>query len=259
MRSPASSTARFGADGIHRRGFHPFPTPCKFIALMPQWDFLNFLSRARPPLSGLSRPDAGAGDRPHRGGRHRGRGPCRDGGRVGSSCGAARGRLRRPAFDWCAKAGLEVEDLGAPMDVLGSAIGRRPDDPDAIMGVFEAGHICVVINRGDYWQCGYVIPKDSFAAVHGGGLRVPRPAGAHHAVVRGPGRRARLDWDQIKLLTVAVDRLKRWYRQRPHLHRRCRSRNVAGRRRRHQSRRAGRGCRRQHSGVAAAGWCGRRR
>src|SRR5258708_9579413 len=61
------------------------------------------------------------------------------------------------------KAGLEVDNLGAPMDVLWFQMRRKPDDPAETMGAFEAGRILVVINRGDYWQCGYVIPKGSFA------------------------------------------------------------------------------------------------
>jgi 2-polyprenyl-6-methoxyphenol hydroxylase-like FAD-dependent oxidoreductase len=111
------------------------------------------------------------------------------------------------------KAGLVVENLGAPMDVLWFRVRRKPDDPAETMGVFEAGHIFVVINRGDYWQCGYVIPKGSFDEVRRGGLAqfCAQLAGTMPLFADRVGELA--DWGQIKLLTVAVDRLKRWYRR----------------------------------------------
>jgi 2-polyprenyl-6-methoxyphenol hydroxylase-like FAD-dependent oxidoreductase len=111
------------------------------------------------------------------------------------------------------KAGLEVENLGAPMDVLWFTMRREPGDPDETMGLFEAGRIFVAINRGDYWQCGYVIPKGSFEAVQRAGL----PQFREHLVQTMPVFADRVDeianWDQVKLLTVAVDRLKHWYRR----------------------------------------------
>jgi 2-polyprenyl-6-methoxyphenol hydroxylase-like FAD-dependent oxidoreductase len=110
------------------------------------------------------------------------------------------------------KGGLEVESLGAPMDVLWFGVRRKPDDPPDTLGVFEAGRILVVINRGDYWQCGYVIPKGSIEAVRSAGLPQFR-AQLARTMPLFAGRVSEItDWDQIKLLTVAVDRLAKWYR-----------------------------------------------
>jgi 2-polyprenyl-6-methoxyphenol hydroxylase-like FAD-dependent oxidoreductase len=112
-----------------------------------------------------------------------------------------------------AKARLEVEELGAPIDVLWFRVRRQPSDPAESMGVFAAGHIFVMIDRGDYWQCGFVIPKGSFEQVRRNGL----PAFRDEVARTMPLFRGRLDeiddWDKVSPLTVAVDRLKRWYRR----------------------------------------------
>jgi len=111
------------------------------------------------------------------------------------------------------RARLEVEELGAPMDVLWFRLTRRPGDPDDTMGIFLSGRIFVMINRGDYWQCAYVIPKGSVEEVRRKGLERFR-AGIEQAEPLFKGRAGEIaDWDQVKLLTVAVDRLKRWHRE----------------------------------------------
>jgi 2-polyprenyl-6-methoxyphenol hydroxylase-like FAD-dependent oxidoreductase len=111
------------------------------------------------------------------------------------------------------KAGLEVENLGAPMDVLWFRMRRKSDDPAETMGLFEAGHIFIMINRGDYWQCGYVIPKGSFEDVRRGGL-TPFCAQLARTMPLFADRVGELaSWEEIKLLTVAVDRLKHWCRR----------------------------------------------
>jgi 2-polyprenyl-6-methoxyphenol hydroxylase-like FAD-dependent oxidoreductase len=110
------------------------------------------------------------------------------------------------------RAGLIVRDFGAPMDVLWMRVPRRQDDPSQVLGYVEAGHVFVMLDRGDYWQCGYVIPKGGIADVQARGLPAFRASIA--AIV--PFLRDRLeelrDWTDIKLLTVTVDRLRRWYR-----------------------------------------------
>jgi 2-polyprenyl-6-methoxyphenol hydroxylase-like FAD-dependent oxidoreductase len=110
------------------------------------------------------------------------------------------------------KAGLAVESLGAPMDVLWFGVRRKPDDPPDTMGVFEAGHIFIMINRSDYWQCGYVIPKGSIEAVRRAGLPQFRAQLARTVPLLADRVGEITDWDQIKLLTVAVDRLAKWCR-----------------------------------------------
>lgn len=111
-----------------------------------------------------------------------------------------------------ASAGLEVESLGAPIDVLWFRLSRRGDDPPSSMGRFDAGAALVLINRREYWQCGYVIPKDAAQTVRDAGL----PAFRATLLRLLPWLTARVDelagWDQVKLLTVQIDRLKRWWR-----------------------------------------------
>ena len=121
------------------------------------------------------------------------------------------------------------------------------------MGRFDAGRIFVLIDRGDYWQCAYVIPKGTIEDVRRAGLEAFR-AGLAQSVPMFADRVGELqDWDQIKLLTVAVDRLRDLASAGAAVHRRCRARDVADRRRRHQSRGAGRGRGREHPVGAAAG------
>ena len=111
-----------------------------------------------------------------------------------------------------AKAGFEVIDLGAPIDVLWMRVSRQPTDPEQTLGRFRAGKLLVTLNRGDYWQCAYVIPKGGFEAIQKKGL----PAFRQDLETVAPflrGRTAELkDWSDIKLLSVAVDRLRHWSR-----------------------------------------------
>jgi 2-polyprenyl-6-methoxyphenol hydroxylase-like FAD-dependent oxidoreductase len=205
--------ARFGGMELTFADFTHLPTRCKFIALMPQWDFLNFLRErgARYPGFHVLMQTA-ATDLIEEAGAV-----------VGVRADAPEGTLevRAALVVGCdgrhsvvrQKAGLEVESFGAPMDVLWFRVRRKPDDPDDTMGVFEAGHIFVVINRGDYWQCGYVIPKGSFEAVRRAGLTQFQVQLARTMPLFADRAGELADWNEIKLLTVAVDRLKRWYRR----------------------------------------------
>ncbi len=105
-----------------------------------------------------------------------------------------------------------VEDVGAPMDVLWFHLSRRDRDPEDPVGSFGRGHIVIMIDRGDYWQCGYVIPKDSFGHVLEQGL----PAFRRELESLAPFLKGRTEeitsFDGVKLLTVGVDRLKTWHR-----------------------------------------------
>jgi 2-polyprenyl-6-methoxyphenol hydroxylase-like FAD-dependent oxidoreductase len=110
------------------------------------------------------------------------------------------------------RAGLEVEDLGSPIDVLWMRISRRAGDPEQLVGRFNRGIVFVMIDRGEYWQCAYVIRKGGFEEVRLKGLQE-----FHDNIARiAPFLRGRLgeldDWEKIRLLTVKVDRLKRWHR-----------------------------------------------
>src|SRR5229473_1805220 len=204
--------AQFGDTSLAVADFTHLPTRCKFIAMMPQWDFLDFLARhgARYPGFHLEmRAEATA--LIEEAGRVIGvRGTAADGPFEvrADLVVAADGRssvLRE-------RAGLHLEDLGAPMDVLWFRLSRAPGDPAATMGRFDAGRIFVLLNRGPHWQCGYVIPKGSAEDVRRRGLDAFRASVAalmpfaadRVAEIRG--------WDDVKLLTVRVDRLRQWYR-----------------------------------------------
>jgi 2-polyprenyl-6-methoxyphenol hydroxylase-like FAD-dependent oxidoreductase len=204
--------ARFGGVDFSVADFSHLPTRCKFVAIMPQWDFLNFLAehaRAYPGFELLMRAEVTDLIE---------EGNAIVGVRASTPEGAI--EVRAPLTMGCdgrhsvvrQKAGLEVETFGAPMDVLWFHMRRRSEDPAETMGVFEAGRIFIRINRGDYWQCGYVIPKGSFEETRERGL-LQFCAELARVMPLFTDRLGDLQsWDQIKLLTVAVDRLKRWYR-----------------------------------------------
>jgi 2-polyprenyl-6-methoxyphenol hydroxylase-like FAD-dependent oxidoreductase len=183
-----------------------------FIAFMPQWDFLDFLARraARYPTFSLKMSAEVTG-------------LIEEGGHiVGVTATTPRGPLEVRADLVIAadgrhslvreKSGLAVEELGAPMDVLWFGLPRRSTDPDETMGRFGPGSIFIAINRRDYWQCGYVIAKGSFDAIQARGLPAFQQgvAGMFPEITDRVGQLD--DWDKIKLLTVQVNRLKRWYR-----------------------------------------------
>jgi 2-polyprenyl-6-methoxyphenol hydroxylase-like FAD-dependent oxidoreductase len=204
--------ARFGDRTITLADFSHLPTRCRFIAMMPQWDFLNFLAdRAAGYPSFRLLMEAEATGLIEESGRVVGVRATTPGGPIDARADlvvAADGRnsiLRE-------KAGLHVKDFGAPMDVLWFRLSRKPDDPSQTMGRFDAGRIFISINRGDYWQCGFVIPKGQFEEVHRRGLEAFRNNVAELAPYAEDRVAELRDWDQVKLLTVRVDRLTEWYR-----------------------------------------------
>jgi len=111
-----------------------------------------------------------------------------------------------------AKAGLKVDEFGAPMDVLWFRLSRRPGDPEDPVARFEMGRIFIMLNRGEYWQCGFVIPKGSFVQLQETGLSAFRDGLARLAPFVADRVGEIQNWDTLKLLTVLVDRLPRWYR-----------------------------------------------
>jgi 2-polyprenyl-6-methoxyphenol hydroxylase-like FAD-dependent oxidoreductase len=192
--------------------FRHLPVRSPFIALMPQWDFLNFLARhaARHANFRLLLDTSAEG-------------LIEEGGQVRG----IRARHEKEAIEIRAdlvigadgrhstvreRAGLAVEVLGAPMDVLWFRLPRHEGDPSTTTGRFESGRIFVQIHRGDYWQCGYVIPKGSFEGLKAKGLQAFQ--GEVASISGLPLHRLAeiADWDQVKLLTVAVDRLRQWHR-----------------------------------------------
>jgi len=201
-----------GGQPIVLADFSHLPVRCPFIAFMPQWDFLDFLAqhgRKLPQFRLLVQAEA-TGLVEEAG--------CIVGVRGTSAEGpfevraplsvAADGRhsiLRE-------RAGLEVQDFGAPMDVLWMRFSRRADDPPNTLGRINAGRILITLDRGEYWQCAYVIPKGGYEALRKGSLAAFRA----NIVAVAPHLRERVgelrSWDDIKLLTVQVNRLRRWHR-----------------------------------------------
>jgi 2-polyprenyl-6-methoxyphenol hydroxylase-like FAD-dependent oxidoreductase len=192
--------------------FSHLPTHCKFVGLMPQWDFLNFVAGQGRRYPGFHlRMECEAVDLIEEEGRVAGV-RCRtpqgaDEVRAGLTIGAdGRRSLVR------AKAGLESVDLGAPIDVLWMRIGREPGDGPATLGRVRAGRILVTLDRGDYWQCAYVIAKGGFDEIRKRGL----PSFRADIVKIAPFLAGRVnelkDWSDISLLSVAVDRLRQWWR-----------------------------------------------
>jgi len=193
--------------------FGHLPTHCRFIAFMPQWDFLNFLTEraARyPTFRLLMRAEV--------------TGLIEEGGTVvGLRATTADGLLEVRAdmvvgadgrhSTVRAQAGLKIDELGAPMDVLWMRLPRRPGDPEDPMGRFDRGRIFVMLNRGSYWQCGFVIPKGALEQLKDRGLPAFRDSIARIAPLLADRVGEVVDWDDVKLLTVRVDRLSRWYRE----------------------------------------------
>jgi 2-polyprenyl-6-methoxyphenol hydroxylase-like FAD-dependent oxidoreductase len=196
--------AQFGNTPLKIADFRHLPTRCGFIAMMPQWDFLDFLAREarRYPAFHLEM-NAEASSLIERDGRVAGMNDIEADLVIGAD--GRHSTVRRLA-------GLEIEDLGAPIDVLWFRLRREAGDPGTSMGRFDAGAAFVLINRREYWQCGYVIPKGAADDVRRAGLPafqrklvqlVPWAADRAHEIA---------DWEQVKLLTVQIDRLKQWWR-----------------------------------------------
>jgi 2-polyprenyl-6-methoxyphenol hydroxylase-like FAD-dependent oxidoreductase len=200
--------AQFGDYPLRIADFRHLPTRCGFIAMMPQWDFLNFLAsaaarypqfklRMKAEVTGLIESNSRI-----------------TGVKLGSESSeadlviGADGRHSTVR----ALAGLEVESLGAPIDVMWFRLSQKPQDPQASMGRFDAGAAFVLINRREYWQCGYVIPKDGAGEVRAAGL--PEFQDTIKRLLPFAAERAGeiTDWEQVKLLTVQIDRLKQWWR-----------------------------------------------
>jgi 2-polyprenyl-6-methoxyphenol hydroxylase-like FAD-dependent oxidoreductase len=205
--------AQFGDTPLRVADFTHLPTRCKFIAMMPQWDFLAFLARNGARYAAF-----------HLEMRAEATGLIEEAGRVIGVRGTAAGGPFEVRADLVVaadgrssilreRAGLHVEDLGAPMDVLWFRLSRWSGDPEATMGRFDVGRIFVLLNRGQHWQCGYVIPKGSAEDVRRRGLDAFRASVAALMPFAADRVAAEIrDWDDVKLLTVRVDRLRQWYR-----------------------------------------------
>ena len=216
LRRPHQEVREFGAQIgealVQVADFSHLPTHCRFIALMPQWDFLNFVAEeaARYPNFQLEM-EAEVTSLIATGGRVSGLVAETPEGELAVRADLVVGADGRHSTVR-EKAGLRGVDFGAPMDALWLRLSRRPNDPGQILGRADAGRLLVMLDRGDYWQCAFVIPKGGFDELQARGLKSFR----QELVALAPYLADRVgeidDWSHVKLLTVAVDRLPVWHR-----------------------------------------------
>lgn len=192
--------------------FFRLPTRCKFIAFMPQWDFLNFFAAKAQHFSSFTlRMQHEAVDLIFDQQRVAGVKVKTPDGELDFYGDLVIGADGRHAVTH-ARAGFELEELGSPIDVLWMRISKREGDPEQLFGFFRHGKLLVLINRGDYYQAGFVIPKGGIDAIKQRGL----PALHEEIVALAPFLKDRIaeldDWSRIKLLTVQINRLRHWCR-----------------------------------------------
>jgi len=201
-----------GDTEIQVADFGHLPSVCKYIALMPQWDFLNFLAEQGRRYPGFDlHMETEATDLIVEGDRVVGLRANSAGGPIEIRADlviAADGRHSTMRE----RAGFQVTNLGAPMDVLWMRLPRHPNDPEQTGGFINYGHLLVTLNRGDYWQCAFVIRKGGHDEVCARGLDAFRAEIVKLAPYLADRVQELKDWDDIKLLTVAVDRLTQWWR-----------------------------------------------
>lgn len=218
--------AWFGDEHLRLADFSGLPPRHGFVAMMPQWDFLDFLAAeaARLPcftlrrrarvegllidaagvvrgVTGMEQADGGqadpAGERPFR--------PFQLQADCTIGCDGRHSTVR-------AAAGLVPEDVGAPIDVLWFRVGRDPADTDSSLARIQPGRFLVTIDRGSYWQCAFVVPKGSAAALQQQPIAHFRAQVQQAAPFLAPRLADIAGWQDVKLLTVVIDRLPRWSR-----------------------------------------------
>jgi 2-polyprenyl-6-methoxyphenol hydroxylase-like FAD-dependent oxidoreductase len=203
---------KVGGETVTIADFTHLPTHCHFLALMPQWDFLNFITKQGRQYSTFHlQMQAEVTDLIEVNG-------IVAGVRAKTPNGVL--EIRAPLTVGAdgrysvvrERAGLEVIDLGAPMDVMWMRISRHPTDPAQTLGHFDRGRILFLINREDYWQCAFVISKGTADEIRQRGLEAfHREIAELEPFLKDRVEELR-DWKQVSLLTVRVDRLARWFR-----------------------------------------------
>jgi 2-polyprenyl-6-methoxyphenol hydroxylase-like FAD-dependent oxidoreductase len=202
-------TARVADREITIADMSHLPVESRFVALMPQWDFLDFLAQEARRYPGFElKVSSEAVDLLFDGARVAGV-KLKGGGEVRARLTIAadgRSSVLRDA------AGLPKKDLGAPIDVLWFRLPKDKAATNQTGATFGAGTLVVEIDRGDYWQCAYVVPKGAADEIREKGLTAFRDDVARAAPELAPVVGTLADWDQVKLLSVSLDRLTRWWR-----------------------------------------------
>jgi 2-polyprenyl-6-methoxyphenol hydroxylase-like FAD-dependent oxidoreductase len=203
---------KFGETTIRIADLGRLNVSYPFIAFMPQWDFLNFLREEGKRFASLDvLMNANATGLIWSGGSVVGvdadtpEGPLEIRAELTVGCDGRHSTVRQ-------QAGLEIEEIGAPMDVLWFRAGRLKNESENLLARVQSGKMLVTFDRGDYWQCAYVIPKGQYEAVKSRGLDAFRDDVIGMAPVLLSGISDVRSWDDVKLLTVAINRLKRWTR-----------------------------------------------
>jgi len=192
--------------------FSRLPTHCKFVALMPQWDFLNFLAdKAKQFPSFNLRMKHEAVDLIHENGRIRGVVAKTPDGTAEIDTDLVVGCDGRHSLTRQA-AGFEVLEFGVPIDVLWFRIQQSATTPEHLLGNLNYGRALVLIPRGDYYQAGLIIPKGTFEQIRAEGLEEFRQQLRRMAPFLGDNVDQLRDWEQVKLLSVQINRLRNWHR-----------------------------------------------
>ena len=206
-------TAHFGEKVMHLAEFTRLKTRCQFIALMPQWDFLNFISsHARKFPSFRLRMESHVTDLLMENDRVVGvkadtpQGPLEVRAKLVVGADGRSSTVRQSA-------GLEVIDSGVPIDVLWFRLTQKAGDPPQAFGFVSAGQFMVLIDRAEYWQSAYVIRKGSFEERKQAGIENFRAEIVRCAPFLADRVHEIGGWDDVKLLSVKVDHLRTWYRE----------------------------------------------
>jgi 2-polyprenyl-6-methoxyphenol hydroxylase-like FAD-dependent oxidoreductase len=202
-------TARVADRQITLADLSHLPVESRFVAMMPQWEFLDFLAdeARRYPTFSL-RMEAEAIDLIIERGRIAGV-RLKNGEEVRARLTLAADGRSSVLRD---KAGLPKTDLGAPIDVLWFRLPKQPTPTNETGGTFGAGTLVVQIDRGDYWQCAYVVAKGAAEEIRAKGIEAFRADVARAAPELADAVDTLQDWEQVKLLSVSLDRLETWWR-----------------------------------------------
>ena len=203
---------QFGDESVRIADLSRLHVKHPFIAMMPQWDFLNFLrenGKRFPSLQVMMKTNATgliwSGDRVVGVDAETPDGPVEIRASLTIACDGRHSTVRESAK-------LDVDEIGAPMDVLWFRAGRRANETENLFARLETGKMLVTFDRGDYWQCAYVIAKNGFDAVKARGLDAFRNDVVSMAPILAAGMADVKTWEDVKLLTVAINRLKQWTR-----------------------------------------------